>query len=110
MLQTFYCRYNAALGMQDLLEYCHQCFCFDNSALSGIVQQTLEIDIPKMHHLNNIVALCMSGKIVQQTLEIDIAKMHDLNNIVVLCMSGNRHSQNASPQQYRRPLGVIHAW
>ena len=54
--------YNAALGIQDLLEYCHQCFLYDNQALSGIVQRTLEIDTPKMNHLNNIVALCMSGR------------------------------------------------
>ena len=36
-------------------------FTYDNIALSGIVQKTLEINIPKMTHLNNIIALTMSG-------------------------------------------------
>merc|ERR1719446_342294 len=47
--------YNAALGLQDLLEYCHQVFFFDNIALNEICQKTLEMDVPKMQNLNNIV-------------------------------------------------------
>lgn len=53
--------YNAALSIQDLLEYCHQCFVYDNHALTGIVEKTLEKDCPKMSELNNIIAWCMSS-------------------------------------------------
>jgi len=53
--------YNAALGLQDLLEYCHQVFFFDNHQLIDICRKTLEKDVPKMMEMNNIVALCMSG-------------------------------------------------
>jgi len=53
--------YNAALGLQDLLEYSNQVFFFDNTALTEICQKTLEQDVPSMQSLNNIVALCMSG-------------------------------------------------
>jgi tubulin beta len=53
--------YNAALGLQDLLEYCHQVFFFDNHQLQDICQKTLEKEVPKMIEMNNIVALCMSG-------------------------------------------------
>jgi len=54
-------QYNAALGLQDLLEYTDQVFFFDNTALSEICQKALEQETPKLHSLNNIVALCMSG-------------------------------------------------
>eukprot|EP00747_Dinoflagellata_sp_TGD_P164546 gnl/TRDRNA2_/TRDRNA2_184622_c0_seq1.p1 gnl/TRDRNA2_/TRDRNA2_184622_c0~~gnl/TRDRNA2_/TRDRNA2_184622_c0_seq1.p1 ORF type:complete len:539 (+),score=91.43 gnl/TRDRNA2_/TRDRNA2_184622_c0_seq1:75-1619(+) len=53
--------YNAALGLQDLLEHCHQCFLYDNRALTDICQKTLEKDTPKMLDMNNIIARCMSG-------------------------------------------------
>jgi len=52
--------YNAALAIQDLLEYTHQVFLYDNLALTEIVQKSLEKDCPKMQELNNIIALCMS--------------------------------------------------
>lgn len=53
--------YNAALGLQDLLEYCHQVFFFDNHQLQDICTKTLEKDVPKLMEMNNIIALCMSG-------------------------------------------------
>lgn len=53
--------YNAALGLQDLLEYSNQVFLFDNQALSEVCQKALDQDSPKLKNLNNIVALCMSG-------------------------------------------------
>jgi len=53
--------YNAALGLQDLLEYCHQVFFFDNHMLQDICQKTLQKDVPKMMDMNNIIALSMSG-------------------------------------------------
>lgn len=53
--------YNAALGLQDLLEYCHQVFFFDNHQLIDICRKTLEKEVPKLTEMNNIVALCMSG-------------------------------------------------
>lgn len=53
--------YNAALGLQDLLEYGHQAFFYDNLALQEICQKTLEQDTPKMKNMNNLVALSMSG-------------------------------------------------
>ena len=36
-------------------------FVFDNKALAGICEKTLQIEVPKMQNLNNIIALCMSG-------------------------------------------------
>ncbi|CAE8589992.1 unnamed protein product [Polarella glacialis] len=53
--------YNAALCMQDLLEYCDQVFLFDNQAMSEICTKALEKDMPKMTDLNSVVAQCMSG-------------------------------------------------
>jgi len=53
--------YNAALGLQDLLEYCHQVFFFDNMQLIDICRKTLEKEVPKISEMNNIIALCMSG-------------------------------------------------
>jgi len=63
MIEQKTLRYNAALAMQDLVEYSHQVFAYDNAALGSIVQKTLEVDTPKMNQLNNIVALCMSGTV-----------------------------------------------
>lgn len=72
--------YNASLGLQDLLEYCDQVFFFDNVALGEICQKTLELDVPKMKHMNNIVALCMSGITCclrfPGWLNADLRKMH----------------------------------
>eukprot|EP00928_Gymnodinium_smaydae_P087263 TRINITY_DN71548_c0_g1_i1.p1 TRINITY_DN71548_c0_g1~~TRINITY_DN71548_c0_g1_i1.p1 ORF type:complete len:520 (-),score=108.47 TRINITY_DN71548_c0_g1_i1:41-1600(-) len=53
--------YNAALGLQDLLEYSDQVFVFDNSALTDIAMKTLELDLPKPNDLNNLVAKVMSS-------------------------------------------------
>eukprot|EP00401_Gymnodinium_catenatum_P083264 CAMPEP_0117521348 /NCGR_PEP_ID=MMETSP0784-20121206/33639_1 /TAXON_ID=39447 /ORGANISM="" /LENGTH=428 /DNA_ID=CAMNT_0005317373 /DNA_START=213 /DNA_END=1499 /DNA_ORIENTATION=- len=53
--------YNAALGLQDLLEYTDQVFFFDNTALTEICQKTLEKDTPTPFQLNNLIAQNMSG-------------------------------------------------
>ena len=53
--------YNAALGLQDLLEYTDQVFLFDNTALNEICQKTLENDMPTQQNLNNVIAKIMSG-------------------------------------------------
>lgn len=53
--------YNAALGIQDLLEYCDQVFVFDNAALNDICRKARDEASPKHTSLNNIVAVCMSG-------------------------------------------------
>lgn len=53
--------YNAALGMQDLLEYTDQVFLFDNMALSEICSKTLEQEMPKPKELNGLIAKIMSG-------------------------------------------------
>lgn len=72
--------YNAALALQDLLEYCHQVFVYDNKALSSICEKTLQIQVPKMKNLNNIIALCMSGMTCSLRfpgqLDADLRKMH----------------------------------
>lgn len=54
-------QYNAALGLQDLLEYTDQVFFFDNAALSEICQKATEVEVPTPKHLNNLVAMSMSG-------------------------------------------------
>lgn len=54
-------QYNAALGLQDLLEYTDQVFFFDNAALTEICQKAQEIDVPTPTALNNLVAMNMSG-------------------------------------------------
>ncbi|CAD7948636.1 unnamed protein product [Amoebophrya sp. A25] len=87
--------YNAALGMQDLLEYCHQCFLYDNAALGQIVQNTCEVDTPKLSHLNNIVGLCMTGLTsclrLPGILDADLRKMQTnlvpFKNAHFLCSS-----------------------
>lgn len=53
--------YNAALCFQDLLEYTDQVFVFDNQALSEVCGKALELDMPKMNDLNEVVARCMAG-------------------------------------------------
>lgn len=53
--------YNSALALQDLLEYCHQVFIFDNCALREICMKTEGKDTPRFEDMNNIVAKCMSG-------------------------------------------------
>eukprot|EP00930_Biecheleria_cincta_P077372 TRINITY_DN64653_c0_g1_i1.p1 TRINITY_DN64653_c0_g1~~TRINITY_DN64653_c0_g1_i1.p1 ORF type:complete len:524 (-),score=84.47 TRINITY_DN64653_c0_g1_i1:144-1715(-) len=53
--------YNAALCFQDLLEYTDQVFLFDNQALSEVCQKALELDMPKMSNLNDVVGRCMAG-------------------------------------------------
>jgi len=53
--------YNAALGLQDLLDHCQQAFLFDNQALGDLVHRAIDLETPKMSVLNNVVALCMSG-------------------------------------------------
>jgi len=76
--------YNAVLGFEDLLEYCHQVFFYDNLALKEICSKTLEIPVPKMVNLNNIVARCMSGITASLRfpgiLDADLRKIH--TNIV----------------------------
>jgi hypothetical protein len=57
--------YNAALGLQDLVEYSSQVFCFDNAALTGICKKQLDLDSPRFEQMNNIVALTMSGVTVR---------------------------------------------
>mmetsp|Transcript_18685 Transcript_18685/g.45010 ORF Transcript_18685/g.45010 Transcript_18685/m.45010 type:complete len:516 (+) Transcript_18685:14-1561(+) len=72
--------YNAALGLQDLLEYCDQCFCFDNDRLTSICQKTQDIAVPKYKDMNNIVAFCMSNITSSLrfpgALDSDLRKMH----------------------------------
>ncbi|EER20448.1 beta-tubulin, putative [Perkinsus marinus ATCC 50983] len=72
--------YNAALGVQDLMDYCHQAFLFDNMALSAICQKTLNMEVPRFSNMNNIVALAMSGITSSLrfpgTLDADLRKMH----------------------------------
>lgn len=53
--------YNAALCFQDLLEYTDQVFLFDNQALSDVCGKALELDMPKLSNLNQVVGLCMAG-------------------------------------------------
>ncbi|KAF4667055.1 hypothetical protein FOL47_003781 [Perkinsus chesapeaki] len=72
--------YNSALGVQDLMDYCHQAFLFDNMALSSICQKTLNMEVPRFSNMNNIVALAMSGITsslrFSGTLDADLRKMH----------------------------------
>ena len=53
--------YNAALALQDSLEYCDQVFVHDNAALSRICRDAFSFDSPKFNQMNSIVALGMSG-------------------------------------------------
>eukprot|EP00397_Hematodinium_sp_SG-2012_P021702 GEMP01022440.1.p1 GENE.GEMP01022440.1~~GEMP01022440.1.p1 ORF type:complete len:508 (+),score=91.00 GEMP01022440.1:98-1621(+) len=101
--------YNAALVLEDLVEYCHQVFFFDNAALTDICQKTLEIEIPKMNDLNNIVARCMSGLTVSLRfpgiLDADLRKIH--SNIVPFktahfLITGFAPLTAASAAQYRK--------
>jgi tubulin beta len=72
--------YNAALALQDLLEYCHQVFVYDNKALTTICEKIQGMAVPKMRNLNNIIALCMSGMTCSLRfpgqLDADLRKMH----------------------------------
>jgi len=72
--------YNAALSLADIIEHSHQCFVFDNAALTGICQKALQQDMPRMKSLNNIVALCMSGLTsglrFTGDLNADLRKLH----------------------------------
>jgi tubulin beta len=72
--------YNAALGLQDLQEYCHQVFIYDNHQLIDICRKTLEKDVPQMIEMNNVLALCMSGITsplrFSGSLDTDLRKMH----------------------------------
>lgn len=72
--------YNAALGLQDLHEYCHQVFVFDNHQLIDICRKTLEKELPKIKEMNNIIALNMSGITsplrFTGSLDSDLRKMH----------------------------------
>jgi len=102
--------YNAALSLQDLLEYCHQVFVFDNKALAGICEKTLQIEVPKMQNLNNIIALCMSGMTCSLrfpgTLDADLRKMH--SNLVPMknahfLITGFAPLTSPAAQKYRQP-------
>ncbi|CEL93227.1 unnamed protein product [Vitrella brassicaformis CCMP3155] len=53
--------YNAVLGFKDLIECCDQVFAFDNHALSNICQRTLNINVPRFQHMDDLVARVMSG-------------------------------------------------
>mmetsp|Transcript_8918 Transcript_8918/g.23912 ORF Transcript_8918/g.23912 Transcript_8918/m.23912 type:complete len:547 (-) Transcript_8918:28-1668(-) len=72
--------YNAALALQDLLEYVDQVFCFDNSALQDICMKFQEMETPKYNDMNNIIALCMSGLTsclrFAGPLNADLRKLH----------------------------------
>jgi tubulin beta len=102
--------YNAALALQDLLEYCHQVFVYDNKALSGICEKTLQIDVPKMKNLNNIIALCMSGMTCSLRfpgqLDADLRKMH--SNLVPFknahfLVTGFAPLTSPAANKYRKP-------
>lgn len=55
--------YNAALGIQDLLEYSDQVFALDNGALNDICKRALSLENKdvSLERINTIVAMCMSG-------------------------------------------------
>ena len=53
--------YNATLGIQDVLEYCDQVFVHDNTALTRICREVLNVGKPKFSEINDLIACSLSG-------------------------------------------------
>lgn len=72
--------YNAALGIQDLLEYTDQVFVYDNRALQDVCLKSKDLDPPRMIDMNDIIARCMSGLAsclrYHGAINADLHKMH----------------------------------
>lgn len=102
--------YNSALGIQDLMEYTHQVFCYDNVALNSICVKTLECNVPKMSQLNNIIGLSMSGLTsclrFPGILDADLRKLQTnlvpFKNAHFLCTSFAPLT-SPSNKEYRKP-------